>query len=104
MTIIMVPYCCDDHVGPKLGSIFAQSPAFILKAPLLPGDVQVPLWLTRPHIPFGIENREVFPNNVRFLIAFYAFCTSIPGRNVAFGIEHENTVIQYSFNHQPELI
>src|ERR1700683_918120 len=83
----------DDHICPKPGTIFTQTPAFVFESPFFCGDLQLPCWLAISQIFFWVEAREVFAYNFRTVIPLDTFCPLIPAPDVAVAVQHENCII-----------
>src|SRR5690606_37429825 len=52
-----------DHIRPEETAVLPDSPALILDAPVLLGDLQHPAGLARGNVLLGIEDREVPPDD-----------------------------------------
>src|ERR1700747_2613043 len=76
----------NDHICPKSGTIFTQTPAFVFESPFFCGNLQFPRWLAVAQIFFWVEAREVLAYNFRALICLDTFCPAIPVPDAAIGV------------------
>ena len=79
-----------------------HAPTLFLEPALADRGLQASLRLSGRCVFGRIEDREVFTNNFVGTIALDALGTTIPRRDVAICVEHEDPVIRHVFNHQPE--
>ena len=92
----------DDHVAPVGRAVLAHAPAFLLEAPLGGGHLQLPLRLPALDVLARVEAREMLSQDLLRLVAGDALGARVPARDAAFGVEHENRVVDDAFDHEPE--
>src|SRR5439155_100199 len=92
----------DNDVGLKTGTIFAHTPAFVLRAALKFGQLQVLVRLAPSDIRRGREAGQMRAKDVVRPIAEQALGTGVPTGHVSGWIEHENRVVLHPFHEQAE--
>ena len=83
----------DNDVGPEAGTVFADAPALIFKAPLRGGDFQLVSRFS-PFDVFGrIKNREMAATNFVERVSLDAFRALVPGRDMTLGVKQKDGVV-----------
>src|SRR5471032_596188 len=93
----------DGHVCPKARTVSAHTPAFIFNAALRCGKRQFRARLAARNILGRIENRKVLPDDFPGRVALDALRPLVPARDMPLRIKHEDGVVLYCVDKQPEV-
>src|SRR6266567_2842298 len=89
----------NDHVRPECRAVLANTPPFILETPLSNRIHQFPGGFACEDVLLRIKAGKMPADDLLGLISLDSFCSSIPGADVALGIEHEDRVVLDSLGH-----
>src|SRR5579859_4710235 len=88
----------NDHTGPELGTVLADSPAFVFAFPPLHGLRQVMFGSSVPCVLWTVKQGVIFSENFAFAITFHTLGTCIPANNSAPRVQLKNGVLTHTFN------
>src|SRR2546427_762404 len=91
-------------VGPEPRAILAHAPAFLLETPRARRYLQLPLRLSRTRVLLGIETRKVLADDFGRPVTLHALGPLIPAGDLSLRIEHEDGVILYGIDQQPQVL
>src|ERR1019366_8842045 len=97
-------YGGDHDVRPEARPVFLDTPAFVFEAAVGRGDLQLELALAGPDFFFGIEAREMLPDDLARSVALEALGAGVPRGHVARRIEDEDRVLLHRSDEQPDAL
>src|SRR5437868_11221929 len=100
----MVVHRRNDDVGPEGRAVLAQPRPFVLEASLFARPAQLflrPMSFARLR---GVEDPEVFADDLVGTIALDALGARVPACHAPLRIEHEDGVVLHRFDEKPETL
>src|SRR5690606_26811253 len=94
----------DDDVGPEPGAVLADAPAVVLEPAVLAGQSQFGAGPVALVGLVGIEDGEMFAQDLIGGVAVDRLPAAGPGDDVAAGVEHEDGVVADALDEEPELL
>jgi hypothetical protein len=94
----------DDDVGYERGAVLAESHSLVLEASVARRDPQLLLREAQADLLLGVEDGEVFPQDLLGLVALESLGADVPGRDVSFRVEHEDRVVADRLDEEPEAL
>jgi hypothetical protein len=92
----------EDHACPEAGAVLAHAPALGLVAARRAGGFDRLGWDAHVDVLRRIEAAEMLSDDLVGTITLDAFRAGVPVGDLAFGIEHEDSVVGDALDEQPE--
>jgi hypothetical protein len=99
---VVVAHRGHHDVRAECGAVLAHAPALVLEAPLGARHFQLALRLAERALLFRVEARQPLADDLVGLVAEDALGARIPAGDAAFGVEHEDGVVDDAVHHQAE--
>src|SRR5262249_11138239 len=83
----------DDHVGPELRAVLANSNAFVLEASFPRGHFELLVDLALSDVLFGVEGRQVSPDDLVRRVPLDALGAHVPRGDMTARVEQVDRVV-----------
>jgi hypothetical protein len=90
----------NRHAGPESGTIFSNSPTFILYPAIFHSQLQEPLRPASADLCRWVKGGKVLPNDFGGFVSFCPFSSRIPCHDPPFRVQHENCIVLHAVNEQ----